>query len=151
MPQSLSNILIHTIFSTKDRQPFLREQNVRADMHAYLGGVIRTLECDPIKIGGVSDHVHLLTTLSRTLTTADFVKEVKRVSSRWAKSVDNRLSEFQWQSGYAVFSVAQSESQKIASYIDRQEIHHRTVDFQDEYRSLLQEHNVSFDERYVWD
>ena len=151
MPQSLSNVLIHTVFSTKGRQPFLGDRTIRADMHAYLGGIIKTLGCDPIKIGGVSDHVHLLTTLSRTLTTADFVKEAKRVSSVWAKSKDSSLSGFQWQTGYAVFSVAQSEYQQIASYIDRQESHHQTISFQDEYRRLLRDHGIAFDERYVWD
>ena len=120
-------------------------------MHAYLGGIIKTLKCNPIKIGGVSDHVHLLTTLSRTQTISDFVKEVKRVSTNWTKSRDHTLSEFHWQSGYATFSVGQLEMEKILAYIDRQTEHHQTASFQDEYRRLLTEHNVEFDERYVWD
>ena len=81
MPQSLSKVLIHTIFSTKSRQPYFKQISFRGELHSYLGGVARSLDCQPLRIGGVSDHVHLLTTLSRTVAIAEFVKEVKRVST----------------------------------------------------------------------
>jgi putative transposase len=119
-------------------------------MHAYLGGVIKTLNCNPMKIGGVSDHVHLLTAFSRTLTIADFVKEVKRVSTNWANS-NHAISGFHWQAGYAAFSVGRSETKTIHEYIDRQETHHHKVSFKDECRRLFTDHGIEFDKKYVWD
>ena len=151
MPQSLANVVIHTVFSTKSREPFLAELELRSDLHAYLAGIVKTLNCNPIKIGGISDHVHLLTTLSRTISIADMVKEVKRVSTNWTKAKSDVPSGFHWQSGYAAFSVAQSDVEEVQTYIDRQEDHHRRVSFQEEYRRLLETHQVEFDERYVWD
>ncbi len=151
MPQSLANVLIHTVFSTKGREPYLADKVFRDDAHAYLGGVIKTLKCYPIKIGGTADHIHLLTTLARTITIADFIKEVKRASTYWIQNKDQGPTGFHWQAGYASFSVGQSEVHAIVRYIDGQEAHHQEVSFQDEYRRLLREHKIEFDEKYVWD
>ena len=104
MPQSLAKILIHTVFSTKDRRPFLREKPLRDELHHYLGGILQHLDCQPILVGGVEDHVHLLSTLARTCQPAELVKEVKRGSSIWIKSRDAALRDFSWQNGYGVFS-----------------------------------------------
>ena len=149
MPQSLSRVLIHTVFSTKDRYPFLSNQDLRGETYAYLGGIAKKLTCDPIRVGGTADHVHLLTTLPRTVAIADFVKEVKRVSTNWIKERGGIHGKFHWQSGYAVFSVGYGEVERLIRYIENQEAHHRSVGFQDEYRSLLRDQGIEFDERYL--
>jgi len=108
MPQSLDKVLVHTVFSTKDREPFFREDEFRRKTHAYMAGVTDKLGCRAIKIGGVEDHVHLLTTLSRTITIADFVKETKRAATDWIQNREAALSKFHWQRGYGIFSVSES-------------------------------------------
>jgi len=150
MAQSLSRILIHTVFSTKDRVPFLRDPGFREQMHSYLGGCAKSAGCPPIRIGGVDDHVHLLTTLSRTLAVAEFVKEIKRNSSLWAKGKE-RGGDFAWQAGYGCFSVSESLVSSVSRYVEKQEDHHRVMTFQEEYRELLRRHGEEWDERYVWD
>ncbi|MFT5490268.1 MAG: putative transposase [Limisphaerales bacterium] len=151
MSQSLANVVIHTIFSTKNREPWLRDPNLRKETFAFLGGTAKTLNCQPIKIGGHIDHVHLLTTLSRTITIADFFKETKRISSNWAQERDSALADFHWQAGYGAFSVSESNTDKVIHYIENQDEHHKHISFQDEYRQFLKKHGVAFDEKYVWD
>ena len=151
MPQSLSAVYVHLVFSTKDRRPFLRDTSIRAEMHAYLGGVSKTLDCPSLIIGGMEDHVHLLSRLGRTITQADWVKELKRASNLWITEKARDLNAFQWQGGYADFSVSASNLEKVQEYIANQEEHHRKLSFQDELRTLLRKHNVEFDERYIWD
>ncbi len=151
MPQSLAKILVHVVFSTKDRRPFLRDQPLREELHRYLGGILTQLDCQPIIVGGVADHVHLLATLSRTGTAADLVKEVKRGSSLWLKTKDPELKDFAWQSGYGIFSVGFSQVETVRGYIAGQEAHHRQISFQDELREFLKRYEIGFDERYVWD
>ena len=150
MPQSLSNVIIHTVFSTKNREPFLENPELRQETHRYQGGVAKTLKCRPLIVGGVADHVHLLTTLARTVSLAEYVKELKRVSSVWLRN-ERGIQTFHWQSGYEVFSVSESVVPKAWSYIEKQEEHHRRQTFQDEFRDLLRRHGIEFDERYVWD
>jgi REP element-mobilizing transposase RayT len=151
MPQSLSRVVIHTVFSTKGRQPAFHDQAFRAEMHSYLGGCAKTLGCLPIQIGGVSDHVHLLTTLARTVSIAEFVKEVKRVSTGWIQQRGGMFRQFHWQAGYGCFSVSETDAQAVVLYIEGQEEHHRTTTFQVEYRALLCQHGEKWDETYVWD
>jgi putative transposase len=151
VPQSLAKILVHTVFSTKERRPLLRDKPLREEMHRYLGGILTNLECQPIIAGGVEDHVHLLCALSRTCNAADMVKELKRGSSLWLKTKGLKLSEFAWQSGYGIFSVGFSQIESVRDYIAGQEEHHRKVSFQDEFRQLLLRYEIEFDERYVWD
>jgi REP element-mobilizing transposase RayT len=151
MAQSLAKILVHTIFSTKDRRPFLRDKLLRDQMHRYLGGILANLDCQPIIVGGVEDHVHLLCSLSRTSDAAAIVKEVKRGSSLWIKTADRDLNDFAWQNGYGIFSIGFSQVSAARKYIATQEIHHRQVSFQDEFRGLLRKYELEFDERYVWD
>jgi REP element-mobilizing transposase RayT len=150
MPQSLSNILLHLIFSTKDRRPWL-EDGIRQKTHAFLAGTVRQSECEAYRVGGVADHVHLAIRLSRTLSVADLVKEIKIASSKWVKLQDDTLHEFAWQQGYGVFSVGMSQKETLLHYIDNQEQHHRTRSFQDEYRDFLKKYEIEYDERYVWD
>jgi REP element-mobilizing transposase RayT len=114
-------------------------------------GTLQNLDCPLLIIGCVADHVHVLCNLSRTLSIADLVKEVKSSSSAWIKSEDSRLGDFFWQSGYGAFSVSQSQVEQVKAYIANQEEHHRRMSFQDEFRAFLRRHAVPFDERYVWD
>ena len=151
MPQSLSAVYLHLVFSTRDRRPFFNDSTLRIEMHAYLGGVSKQLDCPPILAGGFDDHVHLLARHGRTITQADWVKELKRVSSIWIKENNTALTHFAWQTGYGVFSVSVSNLDVVRNYIARQEEHHRKSTFQDEFRALLRKHEVACDERYVWD
>ena len=151
MPQSLSNVLVHLVFSTKHRRPFLIDKEVRNEMHAYLGGTCNNLDCPVLIVGGVADHVHILCALSRNLSIAKIVGEIKRSSSKWVKTKGGMLMGFAWQNGYGAFSVGKSEVEHVRAYIGDQENHHSKKTFQDEYRLFLLEYGVEHDERYVWD
>jgi REP element-mobilizing transposase RayT len=151
MPQSLANVLVHIVFSTKERRALLQNIDLRIEMHRYIAGVSKTLECPAIVVGGAFDHVHLLASQSRTIALAEWVKELKRASSLWAKEKSSRWGLFQWQAGYGAFSVSESQKERVREYISSQEEHHRRLSFQDELRQLLKKHNVTFDEEYVWD
>jgi REP element-mobilizing transposase RayT len=139
------------VFSTKERPAAFQNPALRAELHAYLGGVSKTLDCPPLIVGGVADHVHLLGRLGRTVTQADWVKELKRVSNIWVKERGPEWTLFAWQSGYGCFSVSQSNVTRVSDYIANQEAHHDKIGFQDEFRALLRKHNLEWDERYVWD
>ena len=150
MPQSLSKVIIHIIFSTKDREPWL-DSDVRTRMHAYLATVCRDLGAEFVRIGGVADHVHIVTTLPRTVSQAQLVEQIKKASSKWIKAVDARYRGFFWQRGYGAFSVSPSQLDTVVQYVEGQQEHHRTCTFQEEYRELLRRHGIDFNERYVWD
>jgi putative transposase len=151
MPQSLAQVLVHAVFSTKDRRPFLHDKPVRAELHSYLGGILASLDCQPLIVGGTEDHVHLLCSLSRTCAIAEMIKEAKRSSSLWIKTKDPNLCDFAWQNGYGIFSIGFSQIESARWYIAGQEEHHRKITFQDEFRELLKRHEIEFDERYIWD
>lgn len=150
MPQSLSKVILHIIFSTKNREPWL-DPSVRPRMHAYLATICHNIEADLVRIGGVADHVHIVTTLPRTLSQAELIERLKKGSSKWIKAVDVRYRGFFWQRGYGAFSVSPSQLDSVLKYVNDQQGHHRTRTFQEEYRDLLHKHRVDFDERYVWD
>ena len=150
MPQSLSKVIIHIIFGTKDRQPWL-DSGVRPRMHAYLATICRDLDGEFVHVGGVADHVHIVTTLARTLSQAQLTEQIKKASSKWIKELDPRYRGFFWQRGYAAFSVSPSQLDSVLEYVNKQQQHHRTRTYQEEYRGLLRKHGVEFDERYVWD
>ncbi|MDF9834447.1 putative transposase [Ereboglobus sp. PH5-5] len=150
MPQSLSRILVHLVFSTKHREPIIAPADQSA-LHAYLAGTLNAIGCPVIQIGGIADHVHLLFGLSRTHTIADIVKHAKQNAARWLRERDARYRNFLWQSGYGVFSVSPSMADTVQTYIRTQPEHHRKVTFQDEYRALLAKHGIEYDENYVWD
>ena len=151
MPQSLSAVYIHLVFSTKDRRPLLRDKVMREKLHSQLGGISKTLECPPMLVGGVEDHVHLLCRFARTITQAEWVKELKRISNGWLKAQGREYADFEWQGGYAAFSVSQSVLEQATGYIAGQEVRHQTMTFQDELREFLRKHELEFDERYIWD
>ena len=149
MPQSLSSLLVHLIFSTKDRYPFLGKSDPLSRTHAYLGGILRELQCPSIAIGGTADHVHAFFQLARTQHVAKVVEALKSNSSQWLKS--QGIPTFAWQRGYGCFSVGKSQAETLVQYIGNQAEHHRKVSFQDELREILRKYAVAFDERYVWD
>ena len=151
MSQSLSRTWIHIIFSTKDREPFLYESQIREKVHAYLSGVCTDLESPAVIIGGIADHVHILCNQSKNIAQKDLLRHLKQGSSKWIKREWPHLGNFYWQSGYGVFSVSPSHVDLVRDYIARQEEHHQQVGFQDEYRTILKKYNVPYDERYVWD
>jgi REP element-mobilizing transposase RayT len=150
MPQSLSKVIIHVIFSTKERHPYFDPQ-IRKDLHAYLSEVARNADCECHRAGGVADHVHLAMRLSRTITIAQLIEKLKTTSSKWLKTQNRELSRFSWQRGYACFSVGPQQLDKLCEYIDDQEEHHRARSFKQELRSFLKKYGVKFDDAYVWD
>ena len=155
MPQSLSRIVLHTIFSTAHRRRTFLTPSLRRDLCSYIAGTVKRMNCPAVAVGAATDHVHVLCNLSRTTTVAKLVGEAKAASSRWLKhqepeTKDPLLVKFEWQKGYAVFSVSPSLVAKARDYVLSQEDHHRRVGFMDEYRALLGRHGVEHDERYVW-
>jgi len=151
MPQSLSVVLVHLVFSTKDRRPFLQDPQLRARAHSFLGEASARLNCPPERVGGVEDHVHILARLGRTTTQSDWVKELKRSSTVFLRELDTDLIDFSWQRGYGAFSVGVPQSREVRNYIQNQQEHHRKVSFQDEFRGLLREHEMTWEEQYIWD
>jgi len=150
MPQSLSKVILHIIFSTKNREPWLGS-NVQRRMHAYVATICRDLGAEFVCVGGVTDHIHIVTTLFRTVSQANLVEQIKKVSSKWIKALDARYRGSFWQRGYGAFSVSPSELKAVLEYVQAQQEHHRTRSFQEEYRKLLRQHGIDFDERYIWD
>ena len=150
MPQSLARVLVHLVFSTKNRVPVLSPA-IRAELHPYLSVVLNNDGCPSLRAGGVEDHVHLCFALSRTRTIAQVVENVKTSSSKWLKTKGAALADFHWQNGYGIFSVSQSHADEVVDYILRQEEHHGGETFQQELRRLFDQEKIAYDERYVWD
>lgn len=150
MPQSLSSILIHLVFSMTLREPFIN-CDIEPELHAYLSIVFRECNSPSLLIGGTTDHIHALFALHRTWTVADVVKEIKKSSSKWIKTKGGEFRGFQWQAGYGAFSIGASNITALKRYIATQKEHHRRQTFQDEYRVLLKRYGIDYDEQYVWD
>jgi putative transposase len=150
MPQSLACLHIHLIFSTKGREPFITDK-VRDALHSYMATVLQNLNCTPLLINSVDDHVHVLFDLARTVSVSQAVEDVKKASSKWIKTQGSEFAAFAWQSGYGAFCVSESNVAVVRKYIAEQQEHHRKKSFQEEYRQFLRSHRVAFDERYVWD
>lgn len=149
MSQSLARNHIHVIFGTKYREHILHEP-IRSRLHAYLAKVCLNLECYPKEVGGYTDHVHIACRLSKKISLVNFIEEVKTASSKWLKNFDT-LNGFHWQGGYAAFSVSESGLDRLQAYIRNQVDHHKVETFEGEYRRLLIENNMDFDERYFLD
>ena len=150
MSQSLSWILVHIIFSTKDRFPFLVDIELRKRVHAYLARVFCEHESPALEIGGVSDHVHILCLLSRSYSVSEIIRKAKSNSSSWVKAQGIKYHKFSWQAGYGAFSIDQSHAASVKKYIQYQEEHHRIRTFQEEYLGILEQYQVAYDERYLW-
>jgi putative transposase len=150
MGQSLVKNYLHIVFSTKHRESLIHSP-YENELHSYLGGICKNLECHPIKIGGYAEHIHILCMLSKKVTLIKLLEEVKSHSSKWMKTKDASLKNFYWQDGYGAFSVNPSEVSVVIGYIENQKEHHSKKKFQDEYRAFLKKYEVEYDERYVWD
>lgn len=143
------SLLVHFTWSTARREPWL-EANMHDDLYAYIGGIMNNKKAKLISAGGMFDHVHLFASLPSTISVADFVNAVKSNSSRWLHESFSQLRNFAWQEGYGAFSVSKSEQQSVVKYISNQEEHHRKRTFKEELITLLDKHEVEYDERYLW-
>lgn len=150
MGQSLSSVLVHLVFSTKKRYPFITP-DAEKELFPYLATVFRNAGCPTQAINGTADHVHILFALSRTKTLAEVVEEAKTSSSKLLKPKSRILQKFEWQTGYGAFSIGRSQLERVVKYIREQKEHHRRRTFQDELRILLRNYQIEYDERYVWD
>jgi len=150
MPQSLAKIYIHLIFSTKNRERVLSDE-IRPDLHAYLGGILNGLGCSPIEINTEPDHAHLLFAMTRTETLSNVVGQIKKSTNDWLRARGPQFTNFFWQGGYGAFSVSQSSVEEVREYIRTQREHHQRTSFQDEFRAFLKRYEIEFDERHVWD
>lgn len=148
MSHTAGNVVLHLIFSTKDRQPLITPE-VRNDLFAYLGGIIRELKGTALIVNGTSDHVHMLVRIRPVHAVAQIARLVKANSSKWMHEKWN--VRFAWQTGYGAFSVSESNVSVVSRYIAEQEEHHRKHTFQEEYVAFLKKNNISFDERYIWE
>ena len=148
--QSLVKNYIHIVFSTKYREPLI-DQSIEDELYAYLGGICNKLECHVIKVGGYTDHIHILCMLSKKIALMKLLEELKSHSSKWIKTKGEGYNKFYWQDGYGAFSVNPSEVDIVITYISNQKDHHSKKTFQDEYRAFLKKYKVDYDERYVWD
>ena len=149
MPQSLSQILIHYVFSTKNRERWIHDEH-RNELHAYVGGIVDEHKGALLAAGSVEDHIHLLVVQPRTISVADLVQEIKTGSSKWIETKSG-FSGFYWQNGYGAFSISPSHRRALEIYFAGQAEHHRSVTFQEEYRRLLAKYQIEYDEKYVWD
>lgn len=150
MGQSLVKNYIHLIFSTKYRQQLIHPP-IEEELHAYLGGVCKQLDCPILTVGGYTDHIHMLFMLSKKKALVEVVQKIKSSSSKWMKTKGRHLQDFYWQDGYGAFSINSREADVVINYIKNQHEHHRQKTFQEEYRQFLIQYGVSFDERYVWE
>ena len=150
MPQSLHVLSAHIIFSTKDRRPFITPA-IRDRLWAYQSRILQNMECDSITVGGVADHVHILCNMTKKFPTIKVLEILKKDSSKFIKTLDSNLWQFQWQDGYGLFSVSPSHFEAVRKYILNQEEHHKKETFQEEYLRILKKYRAPFDERYLWD
>jgi putative transposase len=150
MPQSYTCLHYHLVFSTKNRVPAITSA-LQPRLWEYLGGIVRGEGGIPIQIGGTVDHVHLLVTLRQQPSVADFLRQLKAVSSGWVHDNFPEANDFWWQTGYGAFTVSHSAMDSVKAYIANQEEHHKSRTFQDEFRTLLIKHGIEFDEQYLWD
>ena len=150
MSQSLSKVYVHITFSTKKRLNLI-DKNIETSLYEYLGGTCKGLECNPVRIGGHKNHVHVLCLLSKKITQMKLLEELKKQSSKWIKTKGYQYSNFYWQDGYGIFSINPNETERIIAYINNQHEHHKQQSFEDEFRELLKKYLVDYDERYIWD
>jgi len=150
MSQSLSKIILHIIFSTKDRFDFLTDEEIKQETQSYIAGILSKRGAKCILDGGTSNHIHILCLQSKKELISKTIGEVKRASTLWLKEKRPLLSKFYWQKGYGVFSVSESNIKIVKKYILNQENHHKICSYKDEFRGFLKKYNIEYDEKYVW-
>ena len=147
---TFTNLLLHIIYSTKYRKPTIHTE-WQDDLYGYIGGIVRDQKGKLLKIGGVEDHVHLLAKLGPTIAISDVLRKIKSNSSKWINERSDVSRKFEWQSGYAAFSVSESKLPAVSEYIANQAEHHRKKTFEEELLAILKKHNIEFDMRYVFE
>jgi putative transposase len=150
MSQSLADMILHIVFSTKERTPWIQAE-IESEFYAYICATCRNLNCPVIQINGMADHIHVLLLLGRTITVSKLISEIKSSSSRWIKAKHSQYHDFTWQGGYGVFSVSRSNIDGVIKYIGLQKVHHKNVTFKDELLAMLKRAQLTFDEKYLWD
>ena len=150
MPQSLFKILVHVVFSTKNRADLISPE-IENKLFAYIHGIIENNGSKLIIANGTTNHIHLLISLGKKVDIPELIGDIKRDSSSWVKKQDASFSNFYWQKGYGAFSIGQSQVPTVVNYIKNQKEHHKQQDFKSEFRALLMKYEIDFDERYVWD
>jgi len=150
MPQSFASIPIHFIWSTRDRQPFILPE-IENELHRYMASIFRAYDSPALSIDGIENHIHALSLLSRKISVAKLVEEVKKGSSKWIKTKGGIYQKFYWQRGYAALAIGQSGIEALKQYIANQKEHHRKKTFQEEYIAFLKKYHIAYDERYVWE
>lgn len=152
MPQSLAKVLVHIVYSTKGRRPWLQDEELRRQLYAYKATILRdNVDTPALIIDGVEDHIHTLCLLSRKFAIKDVIEEAKTETTKWIKKQGPQYADFHWQAGYGIFSVSESNAEQVKRYIANQAEHHRKMSWQDEFRESCKRHEVEIDERYVWD
>jgi putative transposase len=150
MAQSLADIILHIVFSTKERLPLIKP-SVEEELYSYISGVCKKLNSPVIKINGVEDHIHILLQLGRTIAVSDLISEIKSSSSRWIKTKDPFFNNFSWQGGFGVFSVSRHNLEGAKRYLEEQKEHHKKVSFKEELLALLKRAEIRYDEKHLWD
>jgi len=148
MPQSLAQVYVHIVFLTKHGNRYIDEE-LRLKLQSYIIGILKNLGSYTHEIYANPDHIHILSTLPRTITMAQMVNKIKSNSSRWVKTEGSKY--FRWQDGYGIFSVSPSKLESVKKYIQHQSDHHDTISFKEEMRRFFEEYEIEYDERYVWD
>jgi putative transposase len=149
MSQTLTNLLYHIIFSTKNRENLISNK-LREELYPYIGGIIKNEKGHLLSIGGMDNHIHLLTKFSPVNTVSYMLQHIKGSSSKWIHEKHENKS-FSWQRGYGAFTVSESNLFNVEKYIKNQHEHHRKLTFKEEYLKLLKKHNILFEEKYLWD
>lgn len=150
MPSTYANLLYHIVFSTKQRQRFIKD-NFREELYRYIGGIIRAAGGIQLEIGGTADHVHILAKLKPTDSVSNLLNRIKANSSKWINENEKLAQRFAWQEGYAAFTVSESQTSAVSEYIRNQQEHHQKQSYQDELLALLERHRVQYDPKYLWD
>ncbi len=150
MAHTFTNLLVHVVFSTKDRVPML-DSELKPRLFSYIGGIIRELGGTALLINGPTDHVHILALVPAKASVSDILAKVKANSSGWVHREFTGKRSFAWQTGYSAFSVSHSQKKAVLDYITNQEEHHRKVSFKEELISFLKKHDIEYDERYIFE
>ena len=150
MASTLTNLLVHAVFSTKGREPIISDR-YRDRLHAYIGGIIRNEGAKLLSIGSMSDHVHLAMKIRSNQAIAELVRKIKANSSKWINENQFCKTKFSWQNGYGGFSVSASQINKVSSYIENQADHHKRKTFKEELIEILDKHGLDYDPKYLWD
>lgn len=148
MADSFSQVLVHLTFHVKSTGVTIAKDDLPR-VFQYIGGIVRSLKGVPMAFGGMPDHVHILSSLPKTISIADFVMNIKKSSSKWVKNLGERYACFAWQDGYCIFSVSYSIRNHVVGYITHQEKHHGRQSFQEGYRSFLESNGIDYEEKYL--